>query len=285
MNILVTGSNGQLGSELKFVSEQYNNFNYIFTDLEDLDICNRDKIEEFVLKYKIDCIINCAAYTNVYKAQIEPMLCDIINHIAPINLANIANKYDIWLIHISTDYVFDGLKNIPYTEEDYTNPQSVYGQTKLRGENEILKINKKTLIIRTSWLYSVFGNNFVKNILKASNTKDNIDVVYDQIGTPTNARDLANAINIMINQGLKNGIYHYSNEGVCSWYDFAKSIVDLNGKKCEVIPIKTKDLQNNTVDRPNYSVLDKSKIKQTYGLKIKHWYESLKDVIYQFNIF
>ncbi len=284
MNILVTGSNGQLGSELKFVSEQYNNFNYIFTDLEDLDICNRDKIEEFVLNYKIDCIINCAAYTNVYKAQIEPMLCDIINHIAPINLANIANKYDIWLIHISTDYVFDGLKNIPYTEEDYTNPQSVYGQTKLRGENEILKINKKTLIIRTSWLYSVFGNNFVKNILKTSNTKDKIDVVYDQIGTPTNARDLANAINIMINQGLKNGIYHYSNEGVCSWYDFAKSIIDLTEKKCEVIPIKTKDLQNNTVDRPNYSVLDKSKIKQTYNLKIKHWYESLKDVIYNISI-
>lgn len=284
MNILVTGSNGQLGSELKFVSEQYNNFNYIFTDLEDLDICNRDKIEEFVLNYKIDCIINCAAYTNVYKAQIEPMLCDIINHIAPINLANIANKYDIWLIHISTDYVFDGLKNIPYTEEDYTNPQSVYGQTKLRGENEILKINKKTLIIRTSWLYSVFGNNFVKNILKASNTKDKIDVVYDQIGTPTNARDLANVINIMINQGLKNGIYHYSNEGVCSWYDFAKSIVDLTEKKCEVIPIKTKDLPNNTIDRPNYSVLDKSKIKQTYGLKIKHWYESLKDVIYNISI-
>ena len=284
MNILVTGSNGQLGSELKFVSEQYNNFNYIFTDLEDLDICNRDKIEEFVLNYKIDCIINCAAYTNVYKAQIEPMLCDIINHIAPINLANIANKYDIWLIHISTDYVFDGLKNIPYTEEDYTNPQSVYGQTKLRGENEILKINKKTLIIRTSWLYSVFGNNFVKNILKTSNTKDKIDVVYDQIGTPTNARDLANAINIMINQGLKNGIYHYSNEGVCSWYDFAKSIIDLTEKKCEVIPIKTKDLQNNTIDRPNYSVLDKSKIKQTYSLKIKHWYESLKDVIYNISI-
>lgn len=284
MNILVTGSNGQLGSELKFLSEQYNNFNYIFTDLEDLDICNRDKIEEFVLNYKIDCIINCAAYTNVYKAQIEPMLCDIINHIAPINLANVANKYDIWLIHISTDYVFDGLKNTPYTEEDYTNPQSVYGQTKLRGENEILKINKKTLIIRTSWLYSVFGNNFVKNILKGSNTKDKIDVVYDQIGTPTNARDLANAINIMINQGLKNGIYHYSNEGVCSWYDFAKSIVDLTEKKCEVIPIKTKDLQNNTIDRPNYSVLDKSKIKQTYGLKIKHWYESLKDVIYNISI-
>jgi dTDP-4-dehydrorhamnose reductase len=276
MNILVTGGQGQLGNELKIIAKNQDKHNYIFSDIvnEDniLDICNIDSVREFVKNNNIDYIVNCAAYTNVNKAEEEDKLCYKINANGPKVLSSIANEYNIKFIHISTDYVFDGIKYTPYKETNVENPKSVYGSSKLMGEKEC---SVNDIIIRTSWLYSSFGNNFVKTMLKFGKEKESLNVVFDQIGTPTYARDLAIAIDIIINSEFIPGIYHYSNEGVCSWYDFTKAIFDIANIKCEVKPIHSHEFKT-PVKRPFYSVLDKTKIKETYNIKIPYWRDSLK---------
>jgi len=296
INILVTGSNGQLGSEIKNLTQNLafniQNFNFYFTDKNNLDITNRLKIEEFIIKNKIDIIINCAAYTAVDKAQTEEELANTINNLAVKYLAKISKERDIALIHISTDYVFDGKNYKPYIEADPTNPQSIYGKTKLAGEKAILSIDPpNSLIIRTSWLYSEFGNNFVKTILRLGKEKDSLKVVYDQIGTPTYAKDLAKVILqiiqnsklVRVKQQLRTKedkiqnstqIYHYSNEGVCSWFDFAKEIIKMANIKCKVKPIQTKEYPT-PADRPHYSLLNKAKIKNDFGIDIPYWKDSL----------
>lgn len=241
-NILVTGGNGQLGSELKELAPAYSNYHFIFTDVENLDICDHKAVATFIDKNNIHTIINCAAYTAVDKAEEQFELADKINHLAVANFSQIARDKNIQLIHISTDYVFDGTNHKPYTEKDSPNPQSVYGQTKLDGELAMQQINpENSIIIRTSWVYSKFGNNFVKTMLRLGKERDQLSVVADQIGTPTNAADLAKAI-LTILPKIKNEdieIFHYSNEGVCSWYDFAKAIFEISELPIEVNPIGT----------------------------------------------
>ena len=276
-NILVTGANGQLGSELKDESSRYSNDIFIFTDVAELDICNHSAVREFIVKNDIHTIINCAAYTAVDKAEEQFELSNDINNFAVKNFANIAKEYNIKLIHISTDYVFDGTNHVPYQEMDEPNPQSVYGATKLAGENAIQEINPaNAIIIRTSWVYSNYGNNFVKTMLRLGSERDQLGVIVDQIGTPTYASDLAKAIlKILPNVQNKNvEVYHYSNEGVCSWYDFAKAIFEIKDIKVKVNSIETYQYPT-AAERPSYSVLNKSKIKQAYQLEIPHWRESL----------
>ena len=276
-NILVTGGNGQLGSELKEIAPNYQDHNFLFTDVKDLDITNHGAVAGFIESNKINVIINCAAYTAVDKAESEPELADAINHLAVANFSEIAKKNNIKLVHISTDYVFDGTNKKPYKEIDVPNPQSVYGQTKLDGELAMRKINPaNSIIIRTSWVYSKFGNNFVKTMLKLAETRDEISVVADQIGSPTNAADLAKVI-LAILPKIQNKtveIFHYSNEGICSWYDFAKAIFEIKEVPVKVNSIKSSDYQTIAV-RPFYSVLDKKKIKYIYGVRIPNWRESL----------
>lgn len=277
INILVTGGNGQLGSELKEIAPNYQDYNFLFTDVKDLDITNHNAVEAFIESNNINVIINCAAYTAVDKAESEPELSDAINHLAVANFAQIAKDKNIKLIHISTDYVFDGTNYKPYLETDIPNPQSVYGQTKLDGELAMQKINPaNSIIIRTSWVYSKYGNNFVKSMLRLAETRDEISVVADQIGSPTNAADLALTI-LGILPKLENNevdLYHYSNEGVCSWYDLANAIFEIKGQDIKVIPIGS--IQYPTpAERPFYTVLDKSRIKQLYNTKIPHWRKSL----------
>lgn len=284
--ILVTGANGQLGNELRQLTEKYKNFNFLFTDVEELDITDLPAIDSFVETNKVDLIINAAAYTNVDKAEEDYDTALLINATAVGHLTKIATKYNIPLIHISTDYVFDGKNYIPYTEADKTNPLSAYGKTKLLGEKEALK-HDKSLIIRTSWLYSSFGNNFVKTILRLSD-KPEIKVVFDQIGTPTYAADLAFAIlqiakQILSNNDAKYGIYHYSNEGVCSWYDFAQMIIQLTQKSTKIIAVRS-DMFPRPAPRPSYSVLDKAKIKQQFGIEIPFWLDSLKKCLQKLEI-
>lgn len=279
LNILVTGGNGQLGSELKQIAPNYQDYNFLFTDVKDLDITNHGDVACFIDSNKINVIINCAAYTAVDKAESEPELTDAINHLAVANFSEIAKKNNIKLVHISTDYVFDGTNKKPYKEIDVPNPQSVYGQTKLDGELAMQKINPaNSIIIRTSWVYSKFGNNFVKTMLRLAETRDEISVVADQIGSPTNAADLAKAILTILpkisNETLE--LFHYSNEGVCSWYDFAKAIFEIKEVPIKVNPIKSSDYQTLAF-RPFYSVLDKKKIKNIYGVRIPNWRESLKN--------
>ena len=280
-NILVTGGNGQLGSELREISSIYQEYNFLFTDVSDLDITNHNIVKDFIETHKIDVIINCAAYTAVDKAEDEPELADAINHLAVANFAQIAKKNNIKLIHISTDYVFDGTSDRPYLETDKPNPQSVYGKTKLDGELAMQKINPtNSIIIRTSWVYSRFGNNFVKTMLRLSETKDEISVVSDQIGSPTNASDLANAILTILpkisNETVE--IFHYSNEGVCSWYDFVKAIFEI--KMIEVKVNSITSLQYPTpANRPPYSLMNKDKLKKTFKIEIKSWKNSLTDCI------
>lgn len=284
MNILVTGANGQLGQELQHLP-QTDGANYFFTDVEDLDITNFDSVEKFVAENKIKVVINCAAYTNVTRAEEEQDKAELINVQAVANLAKVAQDNDITFVHISTDYVFGGNHtNTPLKEEDQTDPQCVYGRTKCNGEQAILQSGCKHIIIRTSWLYSSYGNNFVKNILRLSQERDAINVVYDQVGTPTYARDLALVIKMIVESELinKQGIYHFSNEGAISWYDFAKAIVELSGCKSNVIPCKTEDF-GSSVERPHYSVLDKTKIKQTLGMSIPYWRDSLKECLSKIN--
>ncbi len=278
-NILITGANGQLGNEMRLLAEENKGYTYFFTDVAELDICNEKAVMDFVLNHQIDIIVNCAAYTAVDKAEDEKDLCDRLNHVAPGYLAKAAEARGGCLIQVSTDYVFDGTAHIPYKEDEPTCPNSVYGVTKLAGEQEAMKYCKNTMIVRTAWLYSTFGNNFVKTMIRLGKEKESLGVIFDQIGTPTYARDLAAVIFAAINKGVVPGIYHFSNEGVCSWYDFTKAIHRLAGiTGCRVRPLHTEDYPTKAT-RPHYSVLDKTKIKETYGVEVPHWMDSLAECI------
>ena len=276
-NILVTGSEGQLGSELRTIALHFPEYNLFFTNRINLDITDYKAVKHFIESNKINAIINCAAYTAVDKAESEPALADAINHLAVANFAKLSKENNIKLIHISSDYVFDGNSQKPYIETDTPNPQSVYGQTKLDGELAIQKINPaNSIIIRTAWLYSKFGNNFVKKMLRLGKTRREISVVSDQIGTPTNAADLALAI-LKILPRLENTsveLFHYSNEGVCSWYDFVLEIFKIRAIKTVVNTVKTSEFPT-LVKRPTYSVLDKAKIKTFFDLAVPFWKDSL----------
>lgn len=283
-NILITGSKGQLGSEIEALHVKYP-YDFYFTDKNELDITNFEKVEKFCAKNNITHIVNCAAYTAVDKAEEEKDLANKINHLGVKNLALIASEKNISLVHISTDYVFDGQNYKPYTEDDITNPKGVYGQTKLCGENTLKQINpKNSIIIRTSWVYSSFGNNFVKTMLRLGEEKDELGVVYDQIGSPTYAKDLAKTIlNILpkINNE-KVEVYHYANEGVVSWFDFAKEIMRMAKIDCKVKPIQTNQYPT-PAKRPHYSVLNKAKIKLTFNLEIPYWKDSLDECLKKLN--
>jgi len=254
-------------------------FRFLYTDVEDLDICDKKALDAFVKINYVNIIVNCAAYTAVDKAEDDVALCYKINTDAVRNIGEIANENGIKVVHISTDYVFDGTNHIPYTEDQPVCPSSVYGKSKLAGEQALLESCKQTVIIRTAWLYSSFGNNFVKTMMKLGAERDSLNVIFDQIGTPTYAADLANTIlQVLSHHPFVPGIYHFSDEGVCSWYDFTKSIHRIAGIHCDVHPIETKDYPVRT-PRPHYSVLNKAKIKSTYGLVIPHWEESLEKCI------
>jgi dTDP-4-dehydrorhamnose reductase len=279
--VLVTGGKGQLGSELKELAPKYQQYQFIFTDMETLDICNHQAVANFIDKNSINTIINCAAYTAVDKAEEQFELADKVNHLAVVNFAQIAKDKNIQLVHISTDYVFDGTNHQPYIESDRPNPQSVYGQTKLNGELAMQQVNpKNSLIIRTSWVYSKYGNNFVKTMLRLGKERDELSVVADQIGTPTHAADLAKSI-LTILAKIKNeevALFHYSNEGVCSWFDFAKAIFEINGMDIKLSPIESKAYPT-PAERPFYSVLNKTKIKEKFELDIPYWKKSLEKQI------
>lgn len=281
MNILVTGANGQLGNEMRCVSKDSSN-RYIFTDVAELDITNLEAIRKTVKENAVNVIVNCAAYTNVDKAEDDPEKADLLNHKAVENLAIAARESDATLIHISTDYVFHGNQNIPYRETCETDPLGVYGRTKLAGEQAIIKSGCKYLIFRTAWLYSSFGNNFVKTMLRLTTESAQLKVVFDQVGTPTYAGDLAQLIYRIIERQKfsKQGIYHYSNEGVCSWYDFAKQICKMVCNKCDIQPCHSNEFPSK-VQRPHFSVLDKSKVKKNFSITIPHWEESLAHCIYE----
>jgi len=275
-SILVTGSNGQVGSEIRELSLNYT-YTFFFTDREELDIIDKEAIDNFVSKNKITTIINCAAYTAVDRAEDEYLLADKINHLATKNLAEISKEKNVKLIHISTDYVFDGTNFRPYIETDSTSPNGVYGVTKLDGEKALQLINPHdTIIIRTSWVYSSFGANFVKTMLRLGKERDSLGVIFDQVGTPTYARDLARVIlDILPKIDSQNvEIYNYSNEGVLSWYDFAKEIMRMAKLECEINPIETKEYPT-PAKRPHYSLLNKSKIKEQFKITIPFWKDSL----------
>jgi dTDP-4-dehydrorhamnose reductase len=281
--ILVTGANGQLGNEIRKLSLVKNRLKYIFTDVEDLDITDRTMTESFVGSEKIDFLINCAAYTDVDKAESETDSAFLINSTALANLAAVSRKYKIPVIHVSTDYVFDGKNSSPYNEDDITGPLTVYGKSKLEGEKQ-LKDSHSSIILRTSWLYSSFGHNFVKTMLRLANERDELKVVNDQIGSPTYAEDLANVITELTElyfafpEKFVPGIFHYSNEGSCSWYEFAKEIMKISGSQCLITPVTS--LQYLTAaKRPAFSLLDKTKIKDTYGLEVPDWKDSLKSCL------
>lgn len=277
-NILVTGASGQLGYEIKFISALYPQYKFTFSNREILDLCDLSKTEEYFENKTFDVIINCAAYTAVDKAESEPELADTINHRFVNILAKIVKKQHIKLIHISTDYVFNGRNHRPYIETDATEPSGVYGRTKRDGENAILAVRPaNTIIIRTSWVYSSFGNNFVKTMLRLGSERDSLGIIFDQVGTPTYARDLAQAILDILSK-VNNGspeIYHYSNEGSASWYDFAKAIFELSDITCQVNPITTDQYPTPTA-RPHYSLLNKSKIKNDFSISIPYWRDSLR---------
>lgn len=274
--ILITGANGQLGHEMRHLLEGDSRFETLFTDVAELDICDAGAVNRVVTDNKVDYIVNCAAYTQVDKAEDNVDLCRKINAGAVENLARAAAACGARMIHVSTDYVFDGRGYRPYTEEMAPNPQSVYGETKLEGEQALQSLCPDSVIIRTAWLYSPYGNNFVKTMMRLGAEREELSVVADQIGTPTCAADLAGAILAVLTAGtFVPGVYHFSNEGACSWYDFTVAIHRLAGiTSCRVKPIRS-DEYPSRAHRPFYSVLDKSKIKQTYGLVIPHWYESL----------
>ena len=279
-NILVTGSNGQVGSEIKAISSDYS-YNFFFTDRNNIDITSKDSIKEFCKTNNINVIINCAAYTAVDKAQSDEINADLINRKAVKKLALVSQELNIKLIHISTDYVFDGKNFKPYCEEFQTNPQSIYGKTKLDGENEMRDINpKNSIIIRTSWIYSYYGNNFVKTMLRLGKEKEELGVIFDQIGTPTYAKDLAKTILDIVPQieNSKVEIYNYSNEGVLSWYDFAKEIMKMAKLNCKINPIETYQYPT-PAKRPHFSLLNKNKIKSTFNIEIPYWKDGLDDCL------
>ena len=291
MVVLVTGANGQLGQSLQFIASNYPEFHFVFCASSDLDITNLENCQAIFSKTQPQYCINAAAYTAVDKAESEPEKAYLINVIGAKNLAEVSKKHNTILLHISTDFVFDGNRvvtssevGMPYTEEDIPNPTGVYGQTKLDGEKAIQAVFDNYYIIRTSWIYSQFGNNFMKTMLRLASERDSISVVNDQIGTPTNAVDLAESLMKIIchperNRGTINnyGIYNFSNEGQCSWYDFAKKIFEINNITIDLKPIPTSSFPT-AAKRPKYSVLDKSKIKNTFGIEIKSWEESLKTI-------
>jgi len=282
MKIIITGSKGQLGRSIQELSHGYPELSFVFTDIEELDISDANQVDQFFASEKPAVVVNCAAYTAVDKAEKEELIAEKINHHAVANLAMACKKSGVKLIHISTDYLFDGNKSTPYHEKDIVRPSSVYGITKLEGETALLRAEIKSMIIRTSWLYSPYGNNFVKTMLRLGKEKAELAVVSDQIGTPTYAGDLAEALLHILkktatdSQNFVTGIYHYSNEGVASWYDFAKAIFELTPDlHCQVRPIDTISYPTPAA-RPLYSVLNKSKIKVTFGIKIPYWRDSLK---------
>lgn len=282
MNILVTGANGQLGNEMRRVCAGSSD-RYIFTDVAELDITDFSAVSRMVTEEKVDVIVNCAAYTNVDKAEEDSEFAEILNAEAPRNLARAAKARGAWLIHISTDYVFGGSQgNTPRNEEEAVNPTGVYGLTKLHGEQAIKEEGCRHIIIRTAWLYSEYGNNFLLTMRRLTGSKRALNVVFDQVGTPTYALDLARAISHIIVSGLidKNiGTYHFSNEGVCSWYDFTKAIAETCGNTdCEISPCHSDEFPSKVV-RPSYSVLDKSKIKETFGVTVPYWVDSLKECV------
>jgi dTDP-4-dehydrorhamnose reductase len=285
--ILVTGANGQLGNELKVASRKYFGYDFIFTDIDDLDITDPAKTSEFIHKKKPEWIINCAAYTQVDNAENDHDAAMLVNITAVKNIASVIKDTTCRLIHISSDYVFDGETNTPYNELSLTNPLSVYGKSKLEGEKAALT-HHATMVIRTSWLYSSFGKNFVKTIIKLASEKESIKIVSDQTGTPTYAADLAEAITSIISRVIRNqvafnsGVYNYSNEGTCSWYDFASAIIEESGLRCKVIPITTADYPT-AAKRPFYSVLNKAKIKENYNIDIPHWRNGLQRCIKEMN--
>ena len=280
INVLVTGSNGQLGSEIKELASKYS-YNFFFTDRNNIDITSKDSIKEFCKTNNINVIINCAAYTAVDKAQSDEINADLINRKAVKKLALVSQELNIKLIHISTDYVFDGKNFKPYCEEFQTNPQSIYGKTKLDGENEMRDINpKNSIIIRTSWIYSYYGNNFVKTMLRLGKEKEELGVIFDQIGTPTYAKDLAKIILDIVPQidNQKVEIYNYSNEGVLSLYDFAKEIMKMAKLNCKINPIETYQYPT-PAKRPHFSLLNKNKIKSTFNIEIPYWKDGLDDCL------
>lgn len=275
MNILITGANGQLGNEMRVLAPENGGHTYFFTDVQELDICNEQAVMAFVTEHQIDVIVNCAAYTAVDNAEDNRELCDKLNNVAPGYLARAAQSRGAAMIQVSTDYVFDGTAHTPYTEEAPTCPASVYGFTKLAGEQNVMDHCERAIVIRTAWLYSIYGNNFVKTMIRLGRERENLGVIFDQIGTPTYANDLARAIYAAINKGIVRGIYHFSNEGACSWYDFTVAIHRLAGiTTCRVKPLHTVDYPTKAA-RPHYSVLDKTKIKTTFELDIPHWEASL----------
>ncbi len=283
MVVLVTGSNGQLGQSLQFIAPNYPNINFIFCSSSELDITNLGNCDSVFSKNKPNYCINTAAYTAVDKAESEPERANLINVIGTRNLAEVCNQYSTVLLHVSTDFVFDGNASKPYTENDFPNPTGVYGQTKLVGEKAIQEVWLKHFIIRTSWVYSQFGNNFMKTMLRLASERDSVSVVNDQIGTPTNAVDLAEAlVHIILTDNRQPttdnfGIYNFSNEGQSSWYDFAKKIFEVNNINIDLKPIPTISFPTPAT-RPGFSVLDKTKIKTTFVIEIKSWEQSLKSV-------
>ena len=277
MNILITGCNGQLGNEIQLLEGSYPQHTFFNTDVRQLDITDQKAVDAFVADNAIDCIVNCAAYTAVDRAEGDKELCTALNTVAPAYLAAAVERRGGTMVQVSTDYVFNGTAHVPYREDDTPSPDSVYGNTKLAGELGATKLCRRTMIVRTAWLYSSFGNIFVKSMLRLGREKEELGVVFDQIGTPTYARDLAVAIMAAVDKGVVPGVYHFSDEGVCSWYDFAKAIHRMAGiTSCHVRPLHTSEYPT-PAKRPPYSVLDKTKIKQTYGIEIPHWEESLAD--------
>lgn len=282
MKILVVGAKGQLGSEIRKLVLEYPNFHFTFSDLPELDICDYELLFKYVKENNIDAIINCAAYTAVDKAETETSLAEKVNVTGVNNLVKIIKEVNGKIIHISTDYVFDGNACIPYKEEDKTNPLGVYGMTKYEGERKVLNSEVNGIVIRTSWLYSSFGNNFVKTMLRLGSEKKELGVIFDQVGTPTYAADLAKACLEILSKkeklNDKGKLYHFSNEGVASWYDFSKAIMEIAKIECKIEPIETKDYPT-AAKRPQYSILNKTKIKSYFGLSIPYWRDSLEKCI------
>lgn len=280
MVVLVTGANGQLGQAIQFISDNHPEVDFKFCSSSDLDITSKENCQLVFTKFKPDYCINTAAYTAVDKAESEPEKAHLINVIGAKNLAEVCKEFSTKLFHVSTDFVFDGSRTTPYIETDIPNPTGVYGKTKLDGEKAIQKTFDNYFIIRTSWVYSQFGNNFMKTMLRLASEKDSLSVVSDQIGTPTNAVDLAEVLIKIISYNFQHpttnfGIYNFSNEGQCSWYDFAKKIFEVNNISINLQPIPT-SAYPTPAKRPAYSVLDKSKIKETFGVEVNNWEESLR---------
>lgn len=277
--ILVTGANGQLGNSIRLLAKHYPQYNFLFTDVDTLDITDPQAVGKAIKDNQVDYVVNCAAYTAVDKAEDDEELCRRLNSYAVGVLGKAAHEAGAKMVHVSTDYVFSGTSYLPYKETDETRPVSAYGRTKLAGEQILQEVCPEAVIIRTAWLYSEFGSNFVKTVLRLGKERDELRFVFDQIGTPTYAGDLAAAVMAVVAADEKGayvpGIYHYSNEGVCSWFDFTIKILEIAGISSRVFPIETKEYPTKAV-RPPYSVLNKSKIKQTYGIAIPHWEASLR---------